>query len=293
MKLNHYQSKNFGDALNPYIFNHFIPELLDDDLDIAFVGIGSVLGLEEVMNTRRKVIFSSGFAYGTLPEIDDTYDFFCVRGPLTCKVLNLNSKMAITDGASLLQFMKKEEGKKYNYSFMPHWESALKYNWKKICDLVDVNYLDPTDDYLKNISQIQQSEVVIAEAMHAAIVADSLRVPWLPVRAYGGINSFKWMDWTRSLNMDYFPIKITPLYNNTDFTRKIIKDKTIYPFQHKSLRPIIALYEIYQNAFIESKVANQFNELKKKNPFLSKESICIDKGQQLLECLNKIKLKYS
>ncbi len=295
MNLNYYKSKNFGDALNPYIFNHFIPELLNGNSEISFVGIGSILGMDQVTKAKKKVVFSSGFAYGELPKIDDSYDIFCVRGPSTCKALNIDTKFAITDGASLLQFIEKDnvKAKRYKFSFMPHWESALKYNWKKICDLADINYLDPTDNHLEIISQIQQSEVVISEAMHAAVVADTLRIPWIPVKAYGGINSFKWNDWTQSLNMDYLPVKVSSLFQNTDFTRSVIKRKTSYPFHKNTLRPLLGVYEFYQGTFLEKKVIKELELIKKMEPFLSDEFTCKFKGEQLLDSLEKIKIKYS
>lgn len=295
MKLNFYQSNNFGDALNPYIFNHFIPNLLNEDSKISFVGIGSILGMDQVKNAKKKVIYSSGFAYGKSPILDDSYDVFCVRGPLTCKELNIDEKFAITDGASLLQFMGKDNllEKKFKFSFMPHWESALKYNWKTVCDMADINYIDPKDDHLKIINQIQQSEIVIAEAMHAAIVADTLRIPWIPVKAYGGINSFKWTDWTQSLNMEYLPVSINSLFHNTDFTRRVIKRKTSYPFRENSLKPFVSFYELYQSAFLEKRVIKELDLIKKMEPYLSNEIVCKSKGEQLLDSLDKIKLKYS
>ncbi len=294
MILNFLQSKNFGDALNPYIFTHFLPNFFDTEEEVSFVGIGSILGLQQVQATKNKIIFSSGFAYGILPKIDNSYDIFCVRGPLTCDALNISKKYAVTDGAILLKYMDKASlEKKYEYSFMPHWESALKFNWKEICDEAGVHFISPIDDYLKVISQIKQSGVVIAEAMHAAIVADALRIPWIPVKAYGGINSFKWEDWTKSLNMQYRPIKIRSLFNNTAFTRKAIKDKSGYPFTPITLSPFIDIYQLYQKAFVKRNVIAKLSELKLAEPYLSKDHIINSKGEQLLDKLEEVKTKYS
>ncbi|MBK6266521.1 polysaccharide pyruvyl transferase family protein [Marivirga sp. S37H4] len=294
MILNFYQSKNFGDALNPYIFKHFLPNFFDKESDFSFVGIGSILGLRQVQEAKRKIIFSSGFAYGSIPKIDSSYDIFCVRGPMTCDVLNIHKKYAISDGAILLQFMEKAHAeKKYPFSFMPHWESALKFDWKGICHEAGIHYISPTDNYSEVIDQIKQSEVVIAEAMHAAIVADALRVPWIPVKAYGGINSFKWQDWTQSLNLAYKPQKIRPLFNNTGFTRKVIKDKTGYPFSLRTLSPLIDIYQLYQSAFVKKKVVAELLQLKLTAPYLSSDSVLKSKGEQLVEKLEDVKTKYT
>src|SRR5436190_19716735 len=101
MRLRYFESKNFGDALNPHLFNRLLPNFFDDDPSTDFFGIGSILGFNMFKNANRKIIFSSGFAYGTKPTIDDTFDIFCVRGPLTAKALSLSEKLAIADGGIL------------------------------------------------------------------------------------------------------------------------------------------------------------------------------------------------
>ena len=41
--------------------------------------------------------------------------------------------------------------------------------------------------------------------MHGAIVADALRVPWIPVHTDTNILSFKWQDWCLSTGVEYVP----------------------------------------------------------------------------------------
>jgi len=47
--------------------------------------------------------------------------------------------------------------------------------------------------------------------MHGAIVADALRVPWLPVCCNDDILAFKWQDWLSTLKLPYEPSRITSL----------------------------------------------------------------------------------
>ena len=162
MQLNYYRDPNFGDALNPMIFHKLLPDFFDNDPTIEFSGIGSIIGLEMAKEAKKRIIFSSGFAYGTLPKIDDSFDIVCVRGPLTANALGIDKSLGIIDGAALLRELNfKSTPKKFKFSFMPHWESELKYPWKKLCEAADINYLSPTDDSIKTIDAILQSEVVI------------------------------------------------------------------------------------------------------------------------------------
>ena len=64
------------------------------------------------------------------------------------------------------------------------------------------------------VQQIASSRLVIAEAMHAAIVADAFRVPWIPVTSVPETNPFKWQDWCESLDLRYKTHTITPIYRN-------------------------------------------------------------------------------
>ncbi|UII25504.1 polysaccharide pyruvyl transferase family protein [Fulvivirga maritima] len=293
MKLTYYESTNFGDALNPIIFPHYLPDFFDQDSDIEFIGIGSILGFREAQIAKRKIVFSSGYAYGSIPSLDDTYDIFCVRGPKTCEVLNIDKNLAVVDGAMLLRNMElNNEEKKYKFSFMPHWESELKFDWSHIANLSGINYISPTEDTELVIKKIKQSEVVIAEAMHAAIVADALRVPWIPVRSYKGINSFKWEDWCSSLEMSYNPYWIGSYYHNTDFMRGVIRDKMKVKIPNGLLSGILSSYEVYQDTFMMNKLVAKMEHIKTLEPQLSQTSILDSKVDQLLEKFQLIKKKY-
>jgi succinoglycan biosynthesis protein ExoV len=46
------------------------------------------------------------------------------------------------------------------------------------------------------------SEVVVCEAMHGAIVADALRIPWIASRPLMRVNRAKWQDWADSLGLE-------------------------------------------------------------------------------------------
>jgi len=294
MRLKYWLGNNFGDALNPIIFNKFLPDFFDNDPAADFFGIGSIIGFPMVRSAKKKIIFSSGFAYNTVPAVDNSYDIICVRGPETAKVLGISNKLAVTDGAALLrEFEFGNHVKKYDFSFMPHWESEENYCWNKICMEAGIHYISPLNEPFKIIEDILCSKIVIAEAMHFAIVADTLRVPWIPVKAYPIINDFKWRDWTKSLDINYDPIQINSLYTEHEKYRTFINWKT------KNLLPTLVSTALakaqlrYQEHFLKPATVNQLINLKQQAPYLSTDYILNEKVDTLLEKLHFFKAKYS
>ena len=92
MKLTYCEVNNFGDKLNPIIFNYLLSDVLDNNDEELFVGIGSILGFEKLRNNKKKIVFTTGYAYHNPPHLDDTWDIICVRGPLTAKALQISEK---------------------------------------------------------------------------------------------------------------------------------------------------------------------------------------------------------
>ena len=294
MKLQYFKGKNFGDALNPYIFNHFLPDFFDEDASVSFFGIGSILGFEMAQEAQTKIVFSSGFAYGEKPDIDETYDIVCVRGPKSAETLGLNPELAIADGAVLLQFMEIPKPKKnYKFSFIPHWGSEQKYSkWPKLCAAAGINYISPMADKDFVLQEILKSEVVIAEAMHGAIVADTFGVPWIPVKAYPTINEFKWNDWAQSLEINFEFKAISSMYESNEFMQKKLGElsKNIIPvFLLKLL--LSAIETIYYRPKKKG-VIKELRALKNSRQYLSDRNLLRQRGNELLQKLEVIKEKY-
>ena len=302
MVLKYYnETKNFGDLLNPLIFNHFLPGFFDEDPTSIFLGIGTILGLERGNSETRKIVFfSSGygfgdtFTYGETPVIDERYDIICLRGPLTAKVLQKNPSLAISDGALLLHHMHfPAQKKKYKYAYIPHHVSEGMFDaWDEIADSAGLHYISPQNDAMDVIQQIQQSELVISEAMHGAIIADIFRIPWIPVKAYSHINEFKWQDWTMSVNIELEFQHLSSLFNE----RKI-QEMMNQQMGQKWLKPFTGIardmYKFMHNQFRKKEVIKELKQLKSQRPYLSKEESVRDKSDQLLEKIDWLKNKYS
>lgn len=291
MRLNYFKVNNFGDALNPMIFKKFLPDFFDDDPAVDFFGIGSIIGAN-MKNYQRKIIFSTGFAYGSLPNLDDSYEIACVRGPLTAKALKLDKGMAITDGAALLrEFNFPDMEKEYEFSFMPHFESEKKFPWKNLCSGAGIHYVSPTADPIFIIEEIIKSKIVIAEAMHFAIVADTLRVPWIAAKAYPGINDFKWRDWASSLNMEYKPLSLDALFEKDKLYKKLA-EKTKQKLPSSLYNVMASSYMGYQKIFLERATLKKFRSVTNDLAQLSKESVFNEKVDRLLEKLDGVKQKH-
>ncbi|HJV76312.1 MAG TPA: polysaccharide pyruvyl transferase family protein [Noviherbaspirillum sp.] len=224
MKLFYYKNPigNFGDDLNPWIWDALAPEIFDQDDSTVLVGIGTLI------NTRApekpvKIVFGSGVGYHGFPAMDEKWKFYCVRGPLSAERVGIERSFAISDPAVLLTKVVDPSPIKTDNSvcYMPHHASSQFADWRSICKEAGITYLDPADDMKETVARIRRSKLVIAEAMHAAIVADAFRVPWIPVACYDHILDFKWNDWCQSLQMEYQPQRLKSIWDmerHLDFT---------------------------------------------------------------------------
>ncbi|GEA51315.1 hypothetical protein VIN01S_21190 [Vibrio inusitatus NBRC 102082] len=215
MKLEYCRSKslNVGDDLNPWLW----PKLFGDDvIDIDstgnsqeyLVGIGTLLTAKrfkkDLASATKIHIFSSGAWEGSAPPLDDRCVVHGVRGPRTAKKLGISEEKVIGDGAYLISTVDYPKSAKIEgrIGFVPHHKSEDFIGWQSVCEKAGLHFISPkqpVDDFLV---EIQQCERVIAEAMHGAIIADVLRVPWLAV-SYSPIFSFeKWYDFAEALDMD-------------------------------------------------------------------------------------------
>lgn len=202
---------NFGDELNPWLWPRLAPRLLDDDGGELFLGIGTILN-DGVPAAPRKLVFGSGYGYGNPPLVDPAkWRFFCVRGPLTARALGLPSQLAVCDPAILLRRLPwPQPTERYPVSFIPHWESLDRGHWAQVCAHADIHFIDPTAPVEQVVAEIRASELVIAEAMHGAIVADAMRVPWIAVHPQLHMHSPKWRDWCASVDVPYEPLALRP-----------------------------------------------------------------------------------
>ena len=198
---------NFGDYLNSWLWPRLLEGYLSEDDGIRLVGIGSLLKGSLNIVQGRKVIFGTGSGYGSIPDPEEFKDwlFYFVRGPLTAKSFGLSDDKAIVDGAWLLSQLpefQREETSKSGVSFIPHWTTADSGAWETVCSRAGIQYIDPQGELLSVLKSLATSELVIAESLHGAIMADFFRTPWIPASISPKFLPFKWVDWFQSIELD-------------------------------------------------------------------------------------------
>lgn len=298
MKLYYYVDRdgNFGDDLNPWLWGKLIPELINDNEDEIFIGIGTLLN-DRVPEKPKKVVFGSGVGYGSsLPKIDNKWEFYCLRGPISADLLGLPKKYAVTDAAALVSTVyhpKKIEPKKI--SFIPHHVSARHLNWELICKEIGVHYIDPRQDVETVLTEISNSSAILTEAMHGAILADTFRVPWAPIVIYEHILHSKWVDWSQSLSLEYQPVQLAGVwnsdYNYSAFNRfKIQTKRTLSKIGINSTNWTQPPYRSTQKEIDD--FINKFYHISKNLTLtLSDDLVFYEAQERLLECLRKLRFE--
>jgi len=297
MKLLYHKGENFGDAINPMIFNRLFGALMEQNDGIEILGIGSILGhARPSQGCEKFIVFSSGFAggdsstYGNVPELNDKFEIVCVRGKKTAKALGIEETYAIADGALLVSRLLDipAQEKKYQYSYMPHVGSMNLYkNWPELVESLGIHFIDPTKDPMQVLKEMKQTEVLMTEAMHGAIIADSLQLPWLPIKTNQSINEFKWNDYLETVDLEYLPNETTTLYDKEVLDGVFKKKLQKFRLQFFS-STLTFFYQILQN-FKVKKVQRNFESFKSKPTYNCKADKLKELQDKLLAAAERVK----
>lgn len=206
MKLYYYRGKtpNFGDELNPWFWDQLLPGTITGHGESVLVGIGTLLN-DGMPQAKRIAIFGTGVGYGTaVPVVEPHWTVYCVRGPLSARALALPDTAAVTDGAALLKTIYTPRVKKrWGIAFMPHAIHAHR-GTMELCQRLSIGFISARMPVRQVLDEIAATELLITGAMHGAIVADALRVPWICAKMPGdaaAASEFKWNDWCQSLGL--------------------------------------------------------------------------------------------
>lgn len=208
---------NFGDDLNDELWREVLPADVWAVDDVLLVGVGTILNAQRMndatLGSKRVFVLGSGAGYGGLPDpaILARTTFLAVRGPLTAEAVG-RPEAAVTDAAALLRTLPAPPVTKVagRIAYIPHVSSLETGLWAQACERAGLAFIDPRAAPSAVAAAIRRSELVVTEAMHGAILSDTYRVPWIPVTTSPRILDFKWLDWTRSLELPYAPLKLPP-----------------------------------------------------------------------------------
>lgn len=213
MKMYYYKGAppNFGDELNNWMWPRLLPDFFDDNEKQIFLGIGSIL-FDFHAPDAKKIVFGAGYGGYTPPPImDRNWTVYFVRGPITARAIGLDESLGVGDAAILLRScISAKPEKLFKASFMPHWESVADGEWEAVCAEAGLHFINPCGPVEEVLHDILTSEVIVTEAMHGAIVADALRVPWIAARPIQAQHHRKWFDWADALQLDLHPQSLAP-----------------------------------------------------------------------------------
>jgi succinoglycan biosynthesis protein ExoV len=214
LKLQYYRGRcpNFGDDLNAVLWPALMPNFFDSDDREIFVGIGTIIGFD--CGFPRKInVFSSGAGNDRVNRWTDCeVKYWCVRGPLSARVLGLASKHSISDGAVLSPLaaaFPPSPSVGVGVLIIPHWETLDFPGWTEVSKLTGFEILDPRGRPEYVIARISQSRLVLAESLHGAIMADVYGVPWAAFATSGNFQVSKWVDWRMACE-GRFEVSIVP-----------------------------------------------------------------------------------
>ena len=208
------ETPNFGDDLNDLVWRNVLPPDVMQSPDTVMFGIGTILNqdrAEGLADRKRVFVLGSGAGYAALPAGWERYNFIAVRGPLTAGFIG-KPEAAVTDGAILLASIapglpfladRRRTGKTL---FIPHHATLEDGAWQRVSEQAGMVFVDPRWDLDVVLGHFADADLVVCEAMHGAIVADTLRIPWIPLTISRRVLPFKWHDWTRSMELKYEPV---------------------------------------------------------------------------------------
>lgn len=218
LELHYYRGRrpNFGDDLNPLLWREILPPSAWQATDTVLVGVGSILtagGLDHLDGDRRVVVLGTGTSYGAAPTQLDRWDVLAVRGPLTASVIG-RPETSVTDGAYLVVDAPGILGApqpRTETLFIPHHRTLRDRPWAQAAEAAGMTFMSPEWSIERVFEHFARAQLVVTEAMHGAIIADALRIPWVPVQVSPELDEFKWRDWLGSVDLPFEPAAVPPM----------------------------------------------------------------------------------
>ncbi|MBL8349606.1 MAG: polysaccharide pyruvyl transferase family protein [Burkholderiaceae bacterium] len=295
MKLHYFVDPegNFGDDLNPWLWPRLLPRLLDDNAEELLVGIGTLIN-HRLPTSPIKHVVGSGVGYGQLPEDMRRFRFHAVRGFESAKALGLGKEHVITDAAVLIRTanLPPVAGSRSRTALMLTGRSLQNFDWERVCERAGVAFISCHWSVDRVLSEILRCDTLLTEAMHGAIVADALRVPWVPVTCSTQVLDFKWRDWLSSLHLAYEPSRVTPLFEANRRVSGIDRAKSAVKRGMRGLGIWQSQWSAplpRDSSAIEiDQAVDQIRAATRRRPYLSDENLLQSHTRRYLELIERI-----
>lgn len=225
--------RNFGDALNPYLWERiFNIKLKKSDFAHAeAVGVGSLL--QKCTASKYAVlkrfsghfkpalqVWSSGFIAAVPPGqvLTRKLEVKALRGHRSRQIIEQLTQTpcdcAVGDGGLLYPLLlDKIPAKKYPLGIIPHYRDQQLDCVKSLAaQFPGAVVIDVLDEPLEVLKQIAACERIFSSSLHGLIVADALDIPNRHVRFSGNVtgSEFKFGDYYSVFAPEYLLPSLTP-----------------------------------------------------------------------------------
>jgi len=233
-----WDSKNFGDALNPILIEHLSgsrPTLIPSSAtysknQLIYTAIGSILQLPIFQNVnilRNTIIWGTGFIDESGRLQREPGQICAVRGPLTRNNIlksGIQCPEIYGDPALLYPFYYHPKiNTKYTLGIVQHYiDKGDKYitNFKNNSEILFIDIEGPVNTV---VDQICSCKYIASSSLHGIIMADAYRIPSVYLkfsdRVTGG--NFKFRDYFSSVGRS----ETEPLAVNENTTIDDILDR--------------------------------------------------------------------
>lgn len=230
MRHGNFRLSNFGDAINPILFEELmgVKPRWSAPRNADFAMIGSVFETLVRAGSRATVIGSGVRNNSTLTGAG-RLDVRALRGTLSASHLGVDSVLAIGDpGLAIREVARKNRGVvRTGPLVIPHFAAANSRGPRmmiKSAGTHGARIIYPNECALTIAAEISQSPLVITSSLHAMVFADSLGVP--VQRVLVGPKSdepdFKYRDYESIFGLESTPITMKRWLGGTTSTLEMI-----------------------------------------------------------------------
>ena len=231
-------SDNFGDGINPLIFNHFMKsqpvykhlwEAPPKPTAPFILGIGSLLSLRMDVDASQQIVCGSGFIEkDKVPQ--KPLRIISVRGPLTRQKFldaHIPCPERYGDMALLIRYIIRPPAnalvtKRFKYGIIPHYVDKDHPYIKQMrarpeCTIIDINQAKTPEKFVK---ELHECNYILSSTLHGIIICDSYGIPAhhiaLTDKVVGG--TWKFRDYYASVGRNYGSVDIKTPYESLEST---------------------------------------------------------------------------